>query len=67
LAEVVWTEEAISWLRDIHDYIAAENPAAAARVAEGFYAPVDQPRDHPESGYRYEASPRHVRILVYGH
>jgi plasmid stabilization system protein ParE len=25
MAEIVWTEEAEQWLRDIHDYIAADN------------------------------------------
>jgi plasmid stabilization system protein ParE len=67
VAEVAWTEEALAWLRDIHDYIAEENPAAAMRVAEGIYERVDQLRVHPESGYRYEQSSRHVRILLYGH
>ena len=26
MAEIRWTEEAKRWLRDIHDYIAADNP-----------------------------------------
>ena len=67
MAEVVWTEEALAWLRGIHDYIAEDNPVAALRVAEGIHGRVDQLRDHPESGYRYEQSSRHVRILLYGH
>jgi len=33
MAKVAWTAEAHLWLRDIHDYIAAENPAAADRVS----------------------------------
>jgi plasmid stabilization system protein ParE len=36
MAQVTWTAEAQLWLRDIHDNIAAENPAAAhvARLDE---------------------------------
>jgi len=33
MAKVAWTAEAHLWLRDIHDYIAAENPAATDRVS----------------------------------
>jgi toxin ParE1/3/4 len=32
MAEIRWTEEAQRWLQDIYDYIAADNPAAAART-----------------------------------
>lgn len=66
MAEVVWTDEALAWLREIHDYIAEDNPSAAARVVQGISQRVDQLEQHPESGYRYEDSTRHVRILVYG-
>ena len=37
MAQINWTAEAERWLRDIHDYIAEDNPEAAARVAEGIY------------------------------
>lgn len=66
MAEVVWTEEALDGLREIHDFVAEENPAAVIRVIDGISARVDQLEQHPESGYRYEDSSRHVRILVYG-
>lgn len=32
-----WTQEAETWLRDIYEYIAQDNPVAAARVVEGIY------------------------------
>jgi hypothetical protein len=32
MAEIAWTEEAQRWLEDIFEYIAADNPAAAART-----------------------------------
>ena len=66
MAEVVWTDEALGWLREIHDYIAEEDPAAATRVTDGISARVDQLEQHPKSGYRYGDSSRHVRILVHG-
>jgi plasmid stabilization system protein ParE len=41
MAKVNWTAEAERWLRDIHDYIAADSPEAASRVVEGIYSRVD--------------------------
>lgn len=38
MAELTWTAEAERWLRDIHDFIAQDNPAAAARTVETIYA-----------------------------
>jgi plasmid stabilization system protein ParE len=40
MANVVWTAEAQVWLRDIYDYIAADNPAAAERVVFAIHASV---------------------------
>ena len=37
MAEIRWTEEAHRWLRDMHDYIAADNPDAAQKVVAGIY------------------------------
>jgi plasmid stabilization system protein ParE len=37
MAEIGWTEEARRWLQDIFEYIAADNPAAAARTVQGIY------------------------------
>jgi len=68
LAQLNWTSEAQSWLKDIHDYIAADNPEAAARTVAGIFEKAQLLRDHPEVGYRYESeSSRLVRILLYGH
>jgi plasmid stabilization system protein ParE len=35
MAEIVWTFEAQRWLEDIFEYIAADNPQAAARTVQG--------------------------------
>lgn len=68
MAEIKWTQEAQSWLKDIYDYIAADNPNAAARTVEGIYERAQLVRQHPEIGFKYETqSPRPIRILLYGH
>jgi toxin ParE1/3/4 len=67
MAEIGWTDEAQRWLSDIFEYIAADNPEAAARTVEGIYDRAQDLRRFPELGARYPASSRHVRILLYGH
>jgi len=67
MAEIAWTEEAQRWLEDIFEYIAADNPAAAGRTIQGIYERAQVLKTFPESGHRYLASSRNVRILLYGH
>ena len=67
MAELVWTEESERWLRDIYDYIALDNPEAAASAVSGIYQRGQSLRQFPESGYRYDGSEDNVRILLYGH
>jgi plasmid stabilization system protein ParE len=68
MADINWTLEAERWLRDIYDYIAAENPQAAHRVVEGIYERVQLLQQFPELGHRYDRHPgQHIRILLYGH
>lgn len=68
MAELNWTVEAQNWLKQIYDYIALDNPQAAARVVEGIYEKANLLRQFPLLGYTYEAnSDRDVRILLYGH
>ena len=67
MAEIIWTEEALRWLEDIFEYIALENPRAAAETVDGIYSRSQQLADYPEMGARYSASTRHIRILLYGH
>lgn len=68
MAEINWTQEAQSWLKDIYDYIAADNPEAAARTVEGIFEKAQLLKQHPELGYRYESQfNRTIRILLYGH
>ena len=67
MARVVWTNEAQCWLRDIFEYIAADNPEAAAATVEGIVERAQALKDFPEMGARYWGSVRHVRVLHYGH
>jgi toxin ParE1/3/4 len=57
MAQVAWTSEAHRWLRDIYDYIAADNPAAAERVALAIYDSVRVLREHPRLGVFHGALP----------
>lgn len=52
MAEIVWSEPALSDLDAIADYIAIENPGAAAELVKRIVDHVEQLVDHPESGSR---------------
>jgi plasmid stabilization system protein ParE len=67
VAKLVWTDEALRWLEDIFEYIAQDNPDAAARTVQGIYDRAQALVHHPEMGERYAGSERHVRILLYDH
>ncbi len=50
MAEVIWTEPALSDLDAIADYIALDNPNAARRLVQRVFKHADQLEDHPRSG-----------------
>ncbi|HEX7326310.1 MAG TPA: type II toxin-antitoxin system RelE/ParE family toxin [Rhodanobacteraceae bacterium] len=52
MAEIVWSEPALSDLDAIADYIALENPVAAAELVKRVFGHVEQLADHPLSGSR---------------
>lgn len=52
MAEIIWSEPALSDLDAIADYIALENPIAAAELVKRVVGHVGQLADHPESGSR---------------
>jgi plasmid stabilization system protein ParE len=52
MAKIVWTLEAERWLKDIHDYIAADNPVAALETVQGIYDRAQALEDFPEIGQR---------------
>lgn len=68
MVEINWTREAQAWLKDIHSYIATDNPDAARSTIAGISARVQLLKTHPRLGHRYETErSREVRILLYGH
>ena len=68
MVEIRWTIEAEVWLRDIYDYIARDNPSAAAKVVDGIYEKTQLLKEYPEIGYKYRSeSEGEIRILLYGH
>lgn len=52
MAEIVWSQPALSDLDAIADYIALEDPAAAAELVRRVVDHVGQLADHPDSGSR---------------
>ena len=68
MAEIRWSAEAELWLKEIHEYIAQDNPSAAANVVLGIYDRAQVLSDHPEIGYKHQPSQnRNIRVLLYGH
>jgi len=66
MAKIRWTEEAVHWLHEIHEYISQDSSQIANSVVEEIYEKVQILKDFPEIGYRYE-NRDNVRILLYGH
>lgn len=52
MAQVIWTEPALNDLDAIADYIAIENPVAAAELVRKVFEHVEHLEAHPESGSR---------------
>lgn len=68
MAKITWTSEAERWLKDIYEFIAVDNKAAADSVINGIYNKAQVLLKHPAIGYKYEhESEEEIRILLYGH
>ena len=50
MAQIIWTEPALGQLDDIAEYIALENPRAAADLVKRVFNTVERLVEHPESG-----------------
>ena len=66
MATIEWTDEAVSWLQEIYDYIVIENREVANRVTDAIFDKVQILNHFPKIGYKYEDK-ENVRILLYGH
>ena len=68
MVEINWTHEAEKWLKDIHDYIALDNPSAAKRVIKGIYDKAQILKNYPRIGHKYHSDRKEdIRVLLYGH
>jgi len=64
---IAWSDRALGRVRETARYIAADDPAAAVRWAEGLFDAVARLADFPESGrIAPELEGRDVRDLVHG-
>ena len=61
MAELIWTEPALSDLDTIADYIALDNPEAASDLVRRVFRHVEQLAKYPESGSR----PQELRTSRY--
>ena len=50
MAQLIWTEPALSDLHEIAEYIALENPAAARELTQLVFSAVERLEQHPASG-----------------
>ncbi|MDH4042648.1 MAG: type II toxin-antitoxin system RelE/ParE family toxin [Gammaproteobacteria bacterium] len=50
MAQLVWTEPALSDLQEIAAYIAIENPGAASSLVKQVFTAVERLESHPRSG-----------------
>lgn len=50
MAQIIWTEPALSDLNDIAEYIALDNFNAAARLVQDVFSVVERLSSHPKSG-----------------
>jgi toxin ParE1/3/4 len=67
MGQIKWTLEAEHWLKEIHDYIARNNPTAAQKVVAGIQSKADLLSDFPKIGYKYRDEPDgEIRVLLYG-
>ena len=53
MAELIWSEESLSDLEGIYDYIARDSPLYARYQIEGICKSTERLRQFPESGRRF--------------
>ncbi len=67
MAQVIWTEPAISDLNEIAEYIALDNFDAAAHLVQEVFLAVGRLEHHPKSGRRppeLEKKSRYREVVV---
>jgi toxin ParE1/3/4 len=67
MAQLIWTEPALSDLNEIAEYIALENPVAARDLVRQVFSAVERLERHPASGkFPEELEGRRYREVVCG-
>ncbi len=61
-----WTDEAVKWLQEIHEYISNDNANIANKVVREIYDKTQILELMPKVGYKYQDRDD-IRILLYGH
>lgn len=67
MAQVIWTEPALSDLNEIAEYIALDNFDAAAHLVQEVFSFVERLEQHPKSGRRppeLERKTRYREVIV---
>ena len=67
MAQVIWTEPALSDLNEIAEYIALDNFDAAAHLVQDVISAVERLEQHPKSGRRpleLEKKTRYREVIV---
>ena len=68
MPKINWTKEAEHWIEEIYDYIATDNPEAAASIIDLIYEKVQLLKKFPNMGFRYlPIQERNIRIILLGH
>ena len=66
MAQIIWSNPALSDLEEIAEYIALDKISAAEKLVQSVFASVDRLVDHPKSG-RYPpeiAGKRYREVLI---
>lgn len=67
MAQLIWTEPALTDLNEIAEYIALENPTAASLLVQQIFSAVERLEQHPASGrFPAELEGRRYREVVSG-
>lgn len=67
MAQVIWTEPALSDLNEIAEYIALDNFDAATNLVQKIFSTVERLEQHPKSGRRppeLEKKTRYREVVV---
>lgn len=66
MVEIVWTEPALTGLREIADYIELSNPPAAESLVKSIFKKIEYLGEHPESGRKVPEleSPYYREVIV---